>query len=363
MNYSNIEPIYEYNFPEIEVPPSTMYGHTTRMVDAWTPTIERIHMPGFTIPKISIMARVARRSRSVLPISNSGRLLRPGTWKGGIRKIITSHLKEINIKDSYLIDFRSVESSNMAHIIQEIISHVAFFHKHIPNFLNNRSRVVIILSKNSSHLVRRTLNYLGFEFICTDNPITGDFLQLCDRDQPIKGINYHLVGALSDLNLPDYIADTPKRVFISRRFTRKIENEAEVTEILERYGFQTVYFEDIPVNLQWSISRNATNIVAIHGAGLGSLAFRSGPLTDNATSQGPTLMLTELFSAAFVVSPFRQYVASTGNQWNAVRGMITPGIVESLDVNGKIFDRAYASFRVDQDSLLAALESHCLPSQ
>ena len=43
---------------------------------------------------------------------------------------------------------------------------------------------------------------------------------------------------------------------------------------MAEHGFQTVYFEDMSIFEQWSITRHADSIAAIDGAALGFVATR-----------------------------------------------------------------------------------------
>jgi hypothetical protein len=65
------------------------------------------------------------------------------------------------------------------------------------------------------------------------------------------------------------------RVYISREKQRLrfIENEAEVTELLKKYGFKKILAEDISYEEQIKICSKAKYIVGPHGAGLANLMF------------------------------------------------------------------------------------------
>jgi tetratricopeptide (TPR) repeat protein/capsular polysaccharide biosynthesis protein len=67
----------------------------------------------------------------------------------------------------------------------------------------------------------------------------------------------------------------PERIYISRANAkyRQVLNEEEVTELLSRYGFTTVYLETMTVAEQAALFANARAIVAPHGAGLSNLVF------------------------------------------------------------------------------------------
>jgi capsular polysaccharide biosynthesis protein len=67
----------------------------------------------------------------------------------------------------------------------------------------------------------------------------------------------------------------PTRLYISRRKAprRKVLNEAEVEQLLGRYGFQCVCFEDFTFEDQLRLCASANVLVSMHGAGLSNMIF------------------------------------------------------------------------------------------
>jgi len=66
---------------------------------------------------------------------------------------------------------------------------------------------------------------------------------------------------------------SPKRIYISRKKTRSVENETEVMELLSRYGFVMVRCEELSFEDQVKKFYNAEVVVAPHGAGNTNLLF------------------------------------------------------------------------------------------
>jgi len=67
-----------------------------------------------------------------------------------------------------------------------------------------------------------------------------------------------------------------RRVFLSRdstRYTRALNNEAEIATLLKRLGFETVYAEHLTLDQQISLFQESEYIVALHGAGLVQQVF------------------------------------------------------------------------------------------
>ena len=66
-----------------------------------------------------------------------------------------------------------------------------------------------------------------------------------------------------------------KKIYISREEAayRKILNEKDVINLLDEYGFETLYFEKIPWKEQIGIAMNCKYLFSPHGAGLTNMIF------------------------------------------------------------------------------------------
>lgn len=77
--------------------------------------------------------------------------------------------------------------------------------------------------------------------------------------------------------LDDRVAHTsyPERIYISRAGAgyRRLFNEAEVVALLQTYGFVSVALEELSLDEQINLFRNAKAIVAPHGSGFTNLLF------------------------------------------------------------------------------------------
>ena len=81
-----------------------------------------------------------------------------------------------------------------------------------------------------------------------------------------------------------------ERIYISRncksrKNIRQVVNEAEAEELLGKYGFKTVYMENLSFVEQISVASNAKFIVAVHGAGMANAMFmkENGAILEMAT--------------------------------------------------------------------------------
>ena len=69
------------------------------------------------------------------------------------------------------------------------------------------------------------------------------------------------------------LSDYPKHIYISRKSKRRIINEAEVEDLLAKYGFKSVSLESMSVLEQASLFAAAEFVIAPHGGGLTNMVF------------------------------------------------------------------------------------------
>ena len=73
------------------------------------------------------------------------------------------------------------------------------------------------------------------------------------------------------------IPTTPQKIFVNRKKAscRKIVNSDTVEQIVKKYGYEEVDFDEMSVVQQISCMRNAKNVVMLHGAGMANMMFAS----------------------------------------------------------------------------------------
>jgi tetratricopeptide (TPR) repeat protein len=91
--------------------------------------------------------------------------------------------------------------------------------------------------------------------------------------------------------LPSSVAEQGDRLYISRSQTanRRVLNEAEIVDLLQKFGFQSVTLEALSVSEQAALFARAKVVVAPHGSGLTNLVFCA-----------PDTIAIELFSPHYV---------------------------------------------------------------
>jgi hypothetical protein len=87
----------------------------------------------------------------------------------------------------------------------------------------------------------------------------------------IKKLSDHLIR---NFDLKQQVVDSDK-IFISRQKAnwRYLNNEAEVQNLLIKYGFKIVCLEDYSFKEQLTMMRNANHVISSHGAGLTNCMF------------------------------------------------------------------------------------------
>ena len=91
------------------------------------------------------------------------------------------------------------------------------------------------------------------------------------NEQIIRGVRTTILAALGS---NDY-QSKGDRIYISRSRApkRRIANEEDVVGILSKYGFQTIYAEDLSFRQQVEVCARARYLVSNHGAGLTNMLF------------------------------------------------------------------------------------------
>ncbi len=227
----------------------------------------------------------------------------------------------------------------MAHILKNVMPGLLAAQK----MMNIEEPITVLLPANASAMAKTAYEILGFSTLCTDRDIFG---KLIYTPLGIKEIyqEYHDL-LFRNLAFKGYINETPERVFISRKGTRTLLNEKEIEAVLQDYGFQKVYYEDISVSEQWSISKNAKVVVGIHGAALCSLLFNRN-----------AVKLVELFHPGYVTHLYRNIVCVLGGSWCGVTGEMETNLIKELDVRKNSRRFALSPTKIDPTSLRKALQ-------
>lgn len=132
----------------------------------------------------------------------------------------------------------------------------------------------------------------------------------------------------------------PSNIFIGRKKAKKrlLLNEEEVSSVLEKNNFKTIYLEELTVKDQIKIFYNAKKIISVHGAGLTNLLF----------SQAGCFVL-ELFPVNYVNQCYWTISAYNELDYSYLLG-------EGIDITDEISHLIDGDFSISIEKILHILE-------
>ena len=311
--------------PAVLVPSASMFAYPTRLGDAWNPQMLRLHLPPYELAAHDVFLPVQQEVTQSLALA-------PGRW---FKRFVSSLRPKLIRQDVSLYDARYDADGNVAHILTNIAPPVLAAQRHYPD-------LTVILRARASSMAQRAYELLGIPFICTDQVVQGRMSALPCGSHSYYGGLYPSI--FRDRAFDGYQEKTPERIFIARKGSRRLLNEADVEAALQSYGFQKFYFEDIPIAQQWSLVRNAHVVVATHGAAMAGLVFNQR-----------SAKVVELFHPGYVVNQYRTITGVIGGQWCGVMGQLPSGIIQALDIDEDARRFAMDPVRIDLGSLEEAL--------
>ena len=214
-------------------------------------------------------------------------------------------------------------SGNYFHWIAEAVPRLAMLRK------VSRDCVVLLPGPNPPAYVTESVRALGFER--THVLIPSELAPVSELVLPVKpGRHGYLVpGLMVDAReaIINYYAASlrdarpaSRRVFVSRsrQQWRFLTNEAEVVAMLQRYGFETLYFEDLSFAEQVRAMYETDMLVGIHGANMTNLLFMT-----------PGSQVLEMMSPTYVNPSYLSMAQSVGiNYWLVPALLGSPSDVE-----------------------------------
>jgi capsular polysaccharide biosynthesis protein len=148
-------------------------------------------------------------------------------------------------------------------VLQKSYGKIDFMMKSLEAFGFNKSNIKFIPKR--SHLRVKNLAFIPCMGIAT--PGYYDFLKFSEVAQTL--ISHHQENLKTNFGARIYISRSDPQ----KNTARKVDNEKELTAMLGRHGFKTVYMENFSFLDQISIMHRASFIVAPHGAGITNTMF------------------------------------------------------------------------------------------
>lgn len=172
-------------------------------------------------------------------------------------------------------------------------------------------------------------------------------LSMNSYSTPLKALRERVFERLAATTDPSQTKERPKRLYVRRKpdgRLRNIDNEPALMAMLERLGFETVYFEDHDVLEQARLIANAEAIISVHGAGMTNMMYASAGclVVELSTLQIMMLRLGD-FNACALVSQVKYLHFVVDHDWPD-QETIPEFAVHSL-VGLKISDLAVAQLR------------------
>lgn len=250
-----------------------------------------------------------------------------------------------------VIDMRERQPQNWAHFLNNHLSVLSTTAKLLELDL---AELTVVLPANTPGYITEVAAMVGVSVIATDDLLDGTGV-LFDLEPwnalravrgewvPRKEIDAALQAAPAGPR-------PPRKVFVARRTTRAIENEAEVEAFLSERGYAKIYPEDLKPADQFRLFREATDVVAVHGAGLAPLPYAQKP--------PGSARLVEIMPCGHMADYYRIMAQQTGWRWAGVRGRIKRRYLPHIYAEAGLFDRfSLDSFSVDTVALEKALDS------
>jgi hypothetical protein len=312
--------------------PAYLVTSPSYLIDRFQPDCEIIHLP-----EKRVAGGVLRHGR--------GNLVPPPGPRGVKGWLASAPARRRHGRP--LIDLRLRTPQNWAHFLT---NHLPISFRVIEAQGLSVADVALLLPRKTPGYILAAAALFGFEAVCSDDAFEGENI-LFEAD-PWTGIRPARAGWVQGpmVQRPLDVAfqgakPLPRRVFLPRRQTRALENQAEIETFLAGLGFVTIYPEDLPVADQFRLFHEAEVIVAVHGAGLAPLLYLR---PDRRLKQ-----LIEIQPCGHMTDVYRVMADQLGLAWIGVRGRIKPEYVSpAYD-----FSKEFRAFSLDSFCLdIKALE-------
>lgn len=336
----------ELRVPEFKSGQNWLITARTYLVDRGLPKVERILLPPAVYPGGKLNFSIDN-SETVTRSQNLRR--RHRIWNR-----IFGEQPARSVSRNLIVDFRSHHPSNWSHALNSHLPLAFYLQGELQKDCQGR-KFDLLFDENIPSYIINIFEYFGFSSLRYSGPVVGQVLEYdaipfaCINAIARDVISRCVISNTRYSELYEHDKSLPKKVFISRKDSRRLINEAEVEALLASDGYMKIYAEDLSIKDQLKLFIHATDIVAIHGAALAPLLFRPGG--------DLKLNLVEIFTAGHLSSHFRAMADIIGANWIGVRGLIQPRMVESSYNHDRPFTKySLSSFEVDIESLKLAME-------
>lgn len=336
---ATLELLCEITVPPRRIPSGTLVTARSYFIDRIAPDCEIVALPEGEV------------AGGALTLS-AGPLQTGPARRRGFGKLVR-RARERAPGGAVLIDLRHHDPDNWAH----------FLNNHLPLVFwaaetadCDWGALLLLLPADIPGYILKAAALFGLEVRATDAVVEGEGLTVAPAPwTAVRPVRAGWVGApkvqaaLSAALAAQPGGALPKKVFLSRRKTRTLANEAEIETVLAARGFRTIYAEDLPAADQMRLFREAEEVVAVHGAALAPLLY--------CPPGARPRRLIELLAPGHMTNVYRAMAAELGVAWIGVRGRLKPEYVNgAYDFDTPYRAHSLDNFELDPVSLERAFE-------
>jgi len=329
------------HLPDIAVPAAYLIGGPSKFTNIYAPVPETILLNQEVVPGQLASASVKHgQTKSLQDYRGAGRRARLRTW---LELATNGGGRVTQMGERIVYDARWVYNGNVAHLFGHHLGNLGFAKEMLGV---GPEDCLVVLEKDTPRIAHDFFDLVGYETHETNGVVQANVLAV-DFDHTAT---YHLIPYIRHLEPPDVASNGPRRLFISRRTSRRITNEQEILAMCVRENYEPIYFEDIPIKTQWSLLKHASSVVSIHGAALGFLNTRGG------AGMSPHFDLLEIFSPGLVADCYRKMTAVVGGHWIGCRGKVTSVFHACVEESSNYKATDALDFHLDPGALALAFE-------
>ncbi|MBX2917503.1 MAG: glycosyltransferase family 61 protein [Cyclobacteriaceae bacterium] len=184
-----------------------------------------------------------------------------------------------NLKKKYLpkvISLRDTGEENYFHVYNDVLAKLLLLRDF--NLLDSSTYIIVSKALWMKEYFRALVNnswLKDLNWYVQDNEwVETDHAIFCKPYTHTKRYLEELAAIMKPTN------GSQNRILLVRKKSslRFIENEDEIVEILERYGFFKTDTSGMTLQQQVEVFSNAAHVVAVHGAGITNIIFKKGEL-------------------------------------------------------------------------------------
>lgn len=335
---------HSFTTPERVYPAAWVIASRSYLVDRIVPDLAWIRMPEFKRPGGEFVMQL----QSSAPARPTGRT--------GIKSRLRNlREKPIEFRHDLLVDLRVNSPQNWSLFHN---ANIPVLCKAAVDYGFDIYDVGVLLPANTPGYILRSASMFGLHVYCTDKAVDiptitfeREYADLASDNgkewlQPFR-------KRLNEKRCSEPVGE-PKRYFLSRKKTRNLENDDQIRSFLSANDFETIFPEDLSVSEQFSVFDRAEIIVAIHGAGMAPVMYRS--------DDSHLKLMIEICPVGHMTKSFRMRTIDAGVPWVGVQGRMKKEYLPALyDFDRLFLKHSLDSFELDVDALKAAFLEYGIP--